>query len=96
MKEDAKLRVQLVESFILVIFGLILLTIGILTPPQGEIHSSVLVAFGEVATFSGTLLGMNYSYKRKRLLDRREDERRREEDLQRIKDDLHESVDKGS
>jgi hypothetical protein len=31
--------------------------------PTGEIHHSVLVAFGEVSTFAGALFGVDYSYK---------------------------------
>lgn len=52
-------------SFIALIAGLILLFIGILLPPQGSIDTSVLVAFGETATFAGALAGINYSYSTK-------------------------------
>lgn len=43
--------------------GVITLGCGILVaaliiPPPGEIHNSVLVAFGEISTFAGTLLGV--------------------------------------
>ena len=31
--------------------------------PQGEIHESLLVGFGEVATFAGALFGIDYTYK---------------------------------
>ncbi|KDS39087.1 hypothetical protein M092_1025 [Parabacteroides distasonis str. 3776 D15 iv] len=36
---------------------------GLWMPPRGEIHSSVLVAFGEVSTFAGALLGVDYKYR---------------------------------
>lgn len=35
-----------------------MLFMGLWMPPRGEIHSSVLVAFGEVSTFAGALLGV--------------------------------------
>jgi hypothetical protein len=40
-----------------------LLHIGIQIDPEGEIHETVLVAFGEAATFAGSLLGVDYYYK---------------------------------
>ena len=33
--------------------------------PKGEIHETVLVAFGEAATFAGSILGIDYHYKSK-------------------------------
>lgn len=35
-----------------------ILVAALIIPPPGEIHNSVLVAFGEIATFAGTLLGV--------------------------------------
>ena len=43
--------------------GLLLLVAGFIIEPEGEIHGSVLIAFGEVATFAGALLGVDYKYK---------------------------------
>lgn len=43
--------------------GLGLLFVGFFVPPLGEIDSSVLVAYGEVSTFSGSLLGIDYRYR---------------------------------
>lgn len=43
--------------------GIVLLFIGTAIPPEGEIHSSVLVAFGEVSTFAGALFGVDYRYR---------------------------------
>ena len=36
---------------------------GIYISPMGQIHESLLVAFGEVATFAGALFGIDYTYK---------------------------------
>ena len=40
-----------------------LLLAGFMTPPVAEIHHSVLSAFGEILTFSGSLIGIDYHYK---------------------------------
>lgn len=42
-----------------------MLFLGFYTAPQGEIHDSVLIAYGEVSTFAGALLGIDYTYKYK-------------------------------
>lgn len=41
--------------------GILLLFFGFWTAPLGEIHNSVLVAFGETATFAGALFGVDYN-----------------------------------
>ena len=46
-------------------FGSALLVAGFVLPPTGEIHHSVLIAFGEILTFSGSLIGIDYHYKYK-------------------------------
>ena len=61
-----KLELQLIAAFVLSLGGLILLFCGTFIDPQGQIHESLLVAFGETATFSGALFGIDYVYKRKR------------------------------
>lgn len=48
----------------LVVVGSALLAFGFVVPPKGEIHSSVLVAFGEILTFAGALFGIDYHYRR--------------------------------
>lgn len=59
-----KLSVQLWIACIMCIAGLVLVFSGFWVAPEGEIHSSVLVAFGEVLTFAGALFGVDYSYRR--------------------------------
>lgn len=39
---------------------------GIFITPEGQIHESVLVGFGELATFTGALFGIDYVYKQKK------------------------------
>ena len=60
-----KIELQLIAAFILSIGGLILLFCGIFIDPQGQIHETLLVAFGETATFAGALFGIDYVYKKK-------------------------------
>lgn len=49
----------------LCIFGCTLLIAGFIVNPLGIIHQSVLIAFGEVITFAGAILGINYAYQSK-------------------------------
>lgn len=54
---------QLRLAVFLTVSGIGLLVAGFTVPPLGVIDSSVLVAFGEVMTFAGALLGLDYKYK---------------------------------
>ena len=56
---------QLILATSLCAFGGILLIAGFICPPLGEIHNSVLIAFGEILTFSGSLIGIDYKYRYK-------------------------------
>ena len=60
-----KLTIQLLTAALLSIGGLIMLYCGVFIDPQGQVHESLLVAFGEVATFAGALMGIDYVYKKK-------------------------------
>lgn len=42
--------------------------------PLGEIHNSILVAFGEMSTFSGALFGVDYNYRYKQIRDKKDGE----------------------
>ena len=42
--------------------GLTLLFIGLYMPPEGEIHGSVLTAFGSICIFVASLLGISLHY----------------------------------
>jgi hypothetical protein len=56
---------QLILAVSLCVFGGILLIAGFICPPLGEIHHSVLIAFGEILTFAGSLIGIDYKYRYK-------------------------------
>ena len=58
--------VQLLTASVLAIGGMALLFVGALLAPQGEIHESILVGFGEVATFAGSIMGIDYVYNSRR------------------------------
>ena len=55
-------RLQLIIATAMCTFGCALLTTGLVCPPLGEIHHSLLIAFGEILTFSGSLIGIDYQY----------------------------------
>ena len=57
--------IQLVIAAVISIGGLVLLFCGEYIDPAGEIHETVLIAFGEAATFAGSIIGIDYHYKSK-------------------------------
>ena len=57
--------IQLITAAILAIGGLVMLFCGVYIDPQGQIHESLLIGFGEVATFSGAIMGVDYAYKKR-------------------------------
>ena len=65
MKMNTENIAQLIIAALVVLGGMVLLHVGIQIDPKGEIHESVLVAFGEAATFAGSIMGIDYHYKRK-------------------------------
>ena len=56
-------RLQLIIAALIVLGGLALLYVGALVEPKGQVHESLLVAFGEAATFAGSILGIDYKYR---------------------------------
>lgn len=58
-----KPKIQLLTAIALIALGCGLLIAGFVLPPPGEIHNSVLIAFGEILTFAGALFGIDYHYK---------------------------------
>lgn len=61
-----KTNIQLLTAAVLSLGGMILLFCGVFIAPQGEIHESILVGFGEIATFAGALMGIDYAYKERK------------------------------
>lgn len=60
-----RLTVQMWLGVILAISGIVMLFLGLYMPPIGAIEPSVLAAFGEVATFSAGLIGIDFHYRSK-------------------------------
>ena len=55
--------VQLVLAISMASFGAVLILAAFFVPPVGAIDASVLTAFGEVLTFAGSVIGIDYKYK---------------------------------
>ena len=64
-KDEKRLTLQLIVAVSMAIFGCVLIIVAFAVPPTGEIHPSVLAAFGEILTFVGSLFGIDYHYKYK-------------------------------
>lgn len=73
MNTDKKLTIQLFLAVAVVIFGCILMMMGFWCVPIGEISSSVLAGVGELLTFAGSIMGLDYRYKAKMYMDRKND-----------------------
>ncbi|MCD7932631.1 MAG: hypothetical protein LUE98_20420 [Tannerellaceae bacterium] len=56
-------NLQLKMATLLCVAGVFLLFCGMILPPMGELHPSVLIAFGEICTFAGGLFGVDYCYR---------------------------------
>ena len=65
MKNIPENIIQLVTAAVLSIGGLVMLFCGVYIDPLGQIHESLLIGFGEVATFAGAIFGVDYSYKQR-------------------------------
>ena len=61
-----RLNIQLLTAAILSIGGLAMLFCGVFIDPEGQIHESLLIGFGEVATFAGSIMGVDYTYRFKK------------------------------
>lgn len=72
MKKE--LNMKLLIAAFLVVVGCGLLIAGFIVPPLGAIHNSLLIGFGEIATFAGSVLGVEYKYKYKEYKDKLEAE----------------------
>lgn len=76
MTKERKNTLQLVMAICLVVFGCLLIGTSFFVPPKGEIHPTVLTAFGEILTFAGAVIGVDYNYKYKSEKEERENEKR--------------------
>lgn len=49
-------------AIVTMVTGLVLIFLGMYIPPEGQIHESVLTAFGIICMFSASLLGISMHY----------------------------------
>ena len=75
MSSKEKESLQFWMAVVITLAGIVLLFCSFFAPPKGEIHPSVLAAIGEVFTFAGAVLGIDYRYKRQRDRSRKLDEK---------------------
>ena len=73
-RQNRKLTIQLILAVSMAVFGCVMIVAAFLVPPTGEIHPSVLTAFGEILTFAGAVLGIDYNYKSKAPKDKSDNE----------------------
>lgn len=55
-----KNRLAIIIAAAVIFTGCGLLVAALIIPPPGEIDHSVLVAFGEMSTFAGALMGVHF------------------------------------
>lgn len=74
MNNKTKLHIEYGLAAVGLISGIVLLFIGCFMPPRGQIDASILTAFGEVATFCGTVFGIDSSYRKRELENKKNPE----------------------
>ncbi|MBQ0136910.1 MAG: hypothetical protein KBS40_02755 [Bacteroidales bacterium] len=58
-----KEHVQFILAVMMCTAGIVVIILCLYIDPEGEIHTSVLVAYGETLTFVGAIMGIDYKYK---------------------------------
>lgn len=78
MNKEQKQDIQLYASLVLCAIGCGLLIAGFVVPPTGIIHQSILIAFGEILTWVGSVWGINYYHTVKYNNENKEDKNKTE------------------
>lgn len=63
MNKEKKHNIQLYAALFMLLIGAGLLIAGFVVVPTGIIHQSVLIGFGEILTFAGSIFGIDYHYR---------------------------------
>lgn len=71
MTTEQKHNLQIWLAVVLSLSGLIILFMGLYIPPIGVIDNSVLIGYGEISTFAGALIGIDYKYRYTQYLHRK-------------------------
>ncbi len=58
-----KVTIQLILATMMCTAGVVIVVICIQIDPEGEVHESILVALGEILTFAGSVIGVDYHYR---------------------------------
>lgn len=58
-----KTNIQMWVAVFLVAFGVMLIIAAFIVPPTGVIDPTVLTAFGEILTFAGAIIGIDYHHR---------------------------------
>lgn len=79
--EEHQISYLFILATIVILAGILLMFFSFWVDPTGVIHNSVLIALGEIATFAGSLLGIDtvYSHKIKKI--REENKLKRDESV---------------
>lgn len=64
MEDNKKGLIQLICAIVGMGLGAFLIIMGMCSEPIGILDSSVNIAFGEVLTFVGSIIGIDYNYKK--------------------------------
>lgn len=67
MTAKRRYTIQFVLAWVIAFTGIALIFLSFFVPPLGIIHTSTLAAFGEILTFSGAVLGIDYSYRKRQM-----------------------------
>ena len=54
---------QIFLAVLLVCFGVLLISAAFFVPPMGVIDPTVLTAFGEILTFAGAVISIDYKHR---------------------------------
>lgn len=60
-----RMRIESITACGVLIFGLLLSTIGFFTPPLGQVHYSVLYILAQCFIYAGSIFGISSFYKGK-------------------------------
>ena len=64
MTTDKKQTIQIICAITGMALGSFLIVMGMLSEPIGALDSSVNIALGEVLTFVGSIIGIDYNYRK--------------------------------